>query len=316
VGGFRAGLQSPTNGISGLRVSGDYELTNAAAFRVNNNTPNWNIIDALQQLNKSGFAAAQADVIGHSMGGLLTRIWTQDPRFHNSRLNYGAGNVHKLITIDSPHLGSFSANALALLTVNFTLTQLANQWGWSINTGAVQDLQTSSPAIELMNNNSHLSNTRASVIAGSDSNILDCFIPLWGLMNLLEISVPVLGAPNDTIVAVSSQAPPKSVPVGSDWVLPYCHTNINSKAATISQAVALLNMSVSNTSFFAPLTNGLGAVVQTNPIIPQKLPAVVAQTSSFSITSPSSGAVFAPGSQITVTTQALNGYNPTSIRPE
>jgi hypothetical protein len=40
---------------------------------------------------------------------------------------------------------------------------------------------------------------------------------------------------------------------------------------------------------------------------------IAAQTSSFSITSPSSGAVFAPGTQVTVITQSLNGFNPVSI---
>jgi pimeloyl-ACP methyl ester carboxylesterase len=316
INGFTAGLQSA---MSGLNIQpADYVGTHAAAFSVNNNIPGAAIFSALRQYNAMGYAATQADVIGHSMGGLLTRIWTQNGTpynnnrtFYRSRSNYYAGNVHKLITIDSPHLGSFWANYIGALTGNFTFTDLANKWGWSINSGAIEDLQTTSQAIATMNGDSHYSNTPASVVVGSDSNIVDCFNPLWGLMNLLGLSIPVLGAPNDTIVAVGSQAPPHSVPQGS--TLPFCHTNITSKQEAVTEAVKRLNASAKDTSLFLPFTNGLGGVVQTNPIVAKKTPAAVAQSSSFSITSPSSGAVLAPGSQITVTTQASGGYSPTSI---
>jgi pimeloyl-ACP methyl ester carboxylesterase len=58
-------------------------------------------------------AAAQADVVAHSMGGDVTRALVQLPR-NVSPSSFGAGSVHKLITIGTPHLGS--PVALALLT--------------------------------------------------------------------------------------------------------------------------------------------------------------------------------------------------------
>jgi pimeloyl-ACP methyl ester carboxylesterase len=50
-------------------------------------------------------AAAQVDVIGHSMGGLVTRAAENLPGFMSSD-SFGVGYIHKLITIGTPHLGS------------------------------------------------------------------------------------------------------------------------------------------------------------------------------------------------------------------
>jgi probable HAF family extracellular repeat protein len=50
-------------------------------------------------------AAVQADIVGHSMGGDITRTLALQPNFLGDP-NYGQGSVHKLITIDTPHLGS------------------------------------------------------------------------------------------------------------------------------------------------------------------------------------------------------------------
>jgi pimeloyl-ACP methyl ester carboxylesterase len=52
--------------------------------------------------------AVQADVVAYSLGGLMARSWPLQPEFAAS-LNYQQGPVHKLITIDTPHLGSAQA---------------------------------------------------------------------------------------------------------------------------------------------------------------------------------------------------------------
>lgn len=51
-------------------------------------------------------AAVQADVVAHSMGGLLVRYWALQAQFKIQPWTYGQGYVHKLITIGTPHLGS------------------------------------------------------------------------------------------------------------------------------------------------------------------------------------------------------------------
>jgi hypothetical protein len=56
-------------------------------------------------------AAIQADLVGYSLGGLVSRgLVTR--RFYTNNLNYNAGYIHKLITLDTPHLGSELATAL------------------------------------------------------------------------------------------------------------------------------------------------------------------------------------------------------------
>ncbi|MGH8225282.1 MAG: esterase/lipase family protein [Gammaproteobacteria bacterium] len=50
-------------------------------------------------------ADVQADIVAHSMGGNITRTMPLMPGFA-SATSFARGNVHKLITIDTPHLGS------------------------------------------------------------------------------------------------------------------------------------------------------------------------------------------------------------------
>jgi hypothetical protein len=56
-------------------------------------------------------AAIQADVVAHSMGGVITRalVLTQS---YLSDATFGQGIVHKLITVDTPHLGTPIANLI------------------------------------------------------------------------------------------------------------------------------------------------------------------------------------------------------------
>ncbi len=56
-------------------------------------------------------AATQADVVAHSMGGTVTRKLEYLDQYTDGS-SFGMGNVHKLITIGTPHLGSPLANQL------------------------------------------------------------------------------------------------------------------------------------------------------------------------------------------------------------
>ena len=51
-------------------------------------------------------AATQVDVVGHSMGGMMTRVFSQKPAQYLRQENDVMGDVHKLITLDTPHEGS------------------------------------------------------------------------------------------------------------------------------------------------------------------------------------------------------------------
>ena len=65
--------------------------------------------------NTSGLpvAVVASDIVAHSMGGLLIRMWTTYANYHADN-NYGQGAVHKLITLGTPHFGTPQATLTLL----------------------------------------------------------------------------------------------------------------------------------------------------------------------------------------------------------
>lgn len=107
-GGFASYLQQNRFQI----VAADYSNRSASSFNPNTpaSLPGRNavekaVVTALQLLRSKGIAVTQADVVAHSLGGLMTRSWSQQPGFL-SKENYKKGFIHKLITIGTPHRGS------------------------------------------------------------------------------------------------------------------------------------------------------------------------------------------------------------------
>jgi pimeloyl-ACP methyl ester carboxylesterase len=70
------------------------------------------LVNAIRELRQAnGAAAAQADVIGHSLGGLIAR-WAETLPQYGDQGSFGVGRIHKLITVGTPHFGSPFATAL------------------------------------------------------------------------------------------------------------------------------------------------------------------------------------------------------------
>jgi pimeloyl-ACP methyl ester carboxylesterase len=64
------------------------------------------------QLTSIGFACTRADMVVHSMGGLVARKFLYDNSHYKSKLNFGMGSVRRIVTIGTPHLGSQLASLL------------------------------------------------------------------------------------------------------------------------------------------------------------------------------------------------------------
>ena len=92
----------------------DYAGTNASRFSANNTRVKTSAAAALSKMRRKGWAATQVDVVGHSMGGLLTRLYTNATDYKRPD-NLDAGDVHRLVTLDTPHWGSSFANLLVAL---------------------------------------------------------------------------------------------------------------------------------------------------------------------------------------------------------
>ena len=94
-------------------------------------------------------AAAQADIIGHSMGGLVARAAVNLPGFPDA-YSFSKGAIHKLVTVGTPHLGSPLAYQLLLRSNQCTRGVLADHGRLAFQTagylgqtvtGAVGDLE-------------------------------------------------------------------------------------------------------------------------------------------------------------------------------
>jgi len=132
----------------------DYEATNGAGF--SNNFPRVQdfVKRAIDNARAKGYAVTQTDVIGHSMGGILTRLYIGSNTFQRPD-NFGKGDIRRLLTLDTPHSGSTFANLVAALhRVNATEADKAVRsiTGYAPDGGAVCDLAENSPALQGLNN--------------------------------------------------------------------------------------------------------------------------------------------------------------------
>ena len=120
----------------------------------------WQTIMEFQSIKNA--AATQVDVITHSMGGTVSRTAVNLPGFAMSD-SFGAGYIHKLITIGTPHLGSPLARDLLAdnaclrneLAVKRHIALDTATLGAALNvSGGAGDLRPGSPALGRIQNGS------------------------------------------------------------------------------------------------------------------------------------------------------------------
>jgi len=129
----------------------DYSTTNSHSFSINVPKIKSEINLLINSLSNAGIAAGNVDYIGHSMGGILGRLYLQGDSFE-----YG---FHKLITLNTPHSGSQVADFLKKFSENYTqtadilcnhiipLTLITNASGRACADGAIDNLRVNSPEI-------------------------------------------------------------------------------------------------------------------------------------------------------------------------
>ncbi|MDD5428150.1 MAG: hypothetical protein PHI58_02810 [Candidatus Omnitrophica bacterium] len=163
-GDFRVKLNAA---VPGLRIfTVDYSKKNANKFSDNKDVPyyceGYSILRVKSIFKTNKISMIQADVLGHSMGGLLARIWAgagEDKYFRDD--NFRKGDIHKLITLNTPHYGSFLADlGMGCMNHSYTgrkldfkigLFLVAEMSGCSFTRGAVLDLMSTSIPIKNMN---------------------------------------------------------------------------------------------------------------------------------------------------------------------
>ena len=139
----------------------DYSATNTSSFYANthqNQVVKIGLYELSNSLFNVGIASTKYDMIGHSMGGILERLYNQE--VDNQHTN-------KLITLNTPHFGAPLGNVAPSL---FDAVNLASYTGpvWSILRGvvdanfnpgggreAVSDLAIGSSAIQNLGNKAY-----------------------------------------------------------------------------------------------------------------------------------------------------------------
>ena len=66
----------------------------------------------IQDFREKGIASTRADIIGHSMGGMMARSYILRHEKYKNFKNFEQGSVRRLVTLGTPHIGSGLGNLL------------------------------------------------------------------------------------------------------------------------------------------------------------------------------------------------------------
>ena len=121
---------------SSILYSHDYFISNSHSFESNRQTAYAAIRNTIGFANLDGFSTSRVNVVCHSMGGLLSRMFIQSDDYED--------DFARFITINTPHSGTQIANFL--LSQEWMYIPLANTHR-PVVFGAIEDLQCNSYAL-------------------------------------------------------------------------------------------------------------------------------------------------------------------------
>ncbi|WP_295457212.1 alpha/beta fold hydrolase [uncultured Thiodictyon sp.] len=339
---FIAKLKQRIPGIAVDAEVGDYRYSNLAHFSVNEPMPPAAVIRARKAYQDRGLATIQADVLGHSMGGVLSRIAASSGWYKNDS-NYRQGYFHKLVTVDSPHHGSAWADLL--------WASLNRPVGPGIEKllgipsaqylGAIEDLQTNSgPLCAMLEQPTDI---RAHVIVGdytptvNDLADIACLAnkamrdptlssvcQVWGLVKAAGFDTRVstnfpLGG--DLVVGVESQRDGFAEWAPQTSQFDHIHMAFADRPAALEtdavadRAVELLNASSADGTLFGagfPISacaqQSASSNLQRNAAV-----APAAAPGGLQFTAPADGSTVTPGQVVTATAQPDAGVNLTTL---
>ncbi len=243
----------------------DYSATNAALFYDNRNVIPSNINTLFSFLRSYGYSAGKVDIVAHSMGGLISRYYLQSNAYQQKQ------DIHKLITINTPHSGSPLANLLTNMTepeadaARIAGELVASSFNSSIYFGAINDLAINSNSMNYLN-----FNTLNNGIVPSYSITTKCNIANDGVFYLIYLAATPFNMGvnayldylfyddfNDLVVSESSQSgglPSFATSSFSDQF----HIGSAANYSVKTEVINLINSSSSDENIFAQ--NGFAPV--------------------------------------------------------
>lgn len=122
-------LQNEGLYLNNMLLRANYDKTSNESFVTNGQVIRQEIDKLLGKMVQQKYAVKKVDIVAHSMGGLLSRIYLQSSDYKQ--------DINKLITHNTPHSGSQSANAMEDPNApNPKTIRFFGNWG-----GASQDLR-------------------------------------------------------------------------------------------------------------------------------------------------------------------------------
>ena len=118
----------------------DYRETNASTFMSNVGVVSDGIYKARERAAMLGYVATKCDLIGHSMGGILARLFVER--------SGKTDNVNRIITVNTPHAGSELGDIVT--AHNLVLKKVAQLFYGKDDIDAVKDLAVESDEMALL----------------------------------------------------------------------------------------------------------------------------------------------------------------------
>ena len=284
--------------------------------------PSGSIREALTGLRDEDIAATQVDLAGHSMGGILSRNHISLPTYERPN-NFGEGDVHKLLTLNTPHTGSPLANFLVALrdtsgpVQRLLLVSTLRALGMPIDEGAIDDLAKGSAAINAIEQTPVPAHALVGV-GGSDltgdalANARGALGVVFKFLNFIDDTTDLFaGLQHDFVVGRRSQEgglPSSAISVFDG--LESIHVKVTGSTSYSNRVIDLLNTPADSSEFAEfPAPRTLGPVVQSNSLAEMRSLVKDVVPSGLAIVSPADGSSAVAGTPLSVTVAPQNGFD-------
>ena len=277
----------------------DYGWKNASGFYTNRLEVRFGIDDLLRQTRNSKYSAGKAIIIGHSMGGILSRLYLQSTY---SDIGDYRNDISRLITINTPHFGTQLANWLA--TRPRTLQMLNEVLGGGNNhdVSAVIDLMAKSRELS---DNLNISPDRQNKVP-STTIVTDAVGDNSDMAKTIRKAISFISSEtemfksevNDLIVPISSQESKLKL---NSLITSQMHLGSTEKQQVIDLCLKLIDESPTISGLFT--RNGFPTGYLEPPTLPSSTTSPSGRESSLDsikILNPISGKIYNPGDSVTV----------------
>lgn len=272
--------------------------------------------------SNEAIASSQVDVVAHSMGGLVARAREADVSLFNvykRRENRFAGEIHKLITIGTPHQGTPAADWLwkykdyetipsgtffGLVSVGVAMAHEGKKLGT-----AVEQLQTTSRVLTNLSTSfpvHTIVGTKPSEQSDLESQLNERLVKLTTPCLTVD---KILDSANDVIVPASSQAGGLSGPFTKS-VSGVIHTTGEKDDLKLAETQAPAVWAEIKAVLLANVSDAFGLIPKYSAS-PHQAATCPAQTAtalerlmhaaSFVVMTPTAGTVVRPGQAVTIT---------------